>query len=401
MGILIITWNFPPRHGGIERVVARLYAGLKSAHSVELITTSGSSTESESGVFRAPLAGLLPFFLYALWRGSRLLFRNRDIKAIFGGSVLVTPIVLLLARLFRRGAVIQAHGLDVIYPSAVYRLFCVRWAKYCDRLIANSRYTAGLLGKQGVPQDRILVIPPGVDPERFASEHSETSAVVLAGEQRKRILFVGRLARRKGVKEFVQKCLPEILRHISTVEFVIAGDNPRDSLTQTDDVAGELFREIAELNLADHVRLVGAVDDEQLVRLYRECDVVVLPVLASKADVEGFGIVLLEAAAAGKAVVATRAGGIPDAMEDGSTGFLVEPGDYPALTAALVELLRDPLLASEMGKRGQCRIMDQFRWSRIIPKYEAAFEAADAKNRMRRGITEAPEFRDHPSRPPS
>ena len=90
-----------------------------------------------------------------------------------------------------------------------------------------------------------------------------------------------------------------------------------------DDLRSELLAEISRLNLQDHVQFLGAVDDATLVRLYGGCDVAILPVLSTTSDVEGFGIVLIEAAAAGKPVVATRRGGIPDAVEDCVTGFLV------------------------------------------------------------------------------
>ena len=215
----------------------------------------------------------------------------------------------------------------------------------------------------------------------------------------KKVLFVGRLAPRKGVKEFVQRSLPAIVQQIPRVQFVIAGDNPAHSLTHAGDLKQDLLAEIAKLNLSDHVRFMGAVDDETLAGLYRECDVVVLPVLSSKSDVEGFGIVLIEAAAAGKPVVATRAGGIPDAVEDGATGFLVEAGDYTAFTEALNKLLSDPLLALEMGTRGQSRInvrnlpgaalsramqpysrrrSGKMRWSRISEKCRSRMSIAGA-----------------------
>jgi phosphatidylinositol alpha-1,6-mannosyltransferase len=265
-------------------------------------------------------------------------------------------------------------------------------------MIANSRYTASLLLERGVRQSRIVVIPPGVDPERFSSERNESRTQEPSTARVKKILFVGRLARRKGVKEFVQRSLPAIVQQISRVQFVIAGDNPAHSLTHAGDLNQGLLAQIAKLNLSDHVRFMGAVDDATLAGLYRECDVVVLPVLSSKSDVEGFGIVLIEAAAAGKPVVATRVGGIPDAVEDGATGFLVEAGDYTGFTEALNKLLTDPLLASEMGRRGQSRIRAEFAWSRVIPRYEAVFEGTVRQNEVEAHIREIPEPDEHRGR---
>ena len=115
MEILVVTWNYPPRRGGIENLIGNLCRELRKKHSVKVVTTcSPASSFSEVDVFRAPLPGLFSFADYALWRGTILLARNREITVVFGGSVLVTPLVLLLALVFGRRAVVQAHGLDII-----------------------------------------------------------------------------------------------------------------------------------------------------------------------------------------------------------------------------------------------------------------------------------------------
>ncbi|HEX9144311.1 MAG TPA: glycosyltransferase family 4 protein, partial [Candidatus Binatia bacterium] len=343
MSILVITWNFPPRRGGIENVIGHLVAGLMERHSVKIITTHAWTRDIDhNNIFRAPCAGLIPFALYAIWRGAWLLRRDREQTIVFGGSALVAPVVWILARLFGRKAVVQTHGLDIIYANALYQFLCVRWLRRCERVIANSAYTASLAKDADVPENRIAVIPPGVDPQRFAAradEHSSRSSLGLGGK--KIILFVGRLAKRKGVKEFIEKSFVNIVREMPEVCFVIVGDNPVESLTHRDDVFTGIEQVVAQLRLHDHVRLLGAVSEEQLIVFYQACDLVVLPVLPMKDDVEGFGIVLLEAAAAAKPTVATRVGGIPDAVEHGKGGILVAPGDYDELTRALIALLQN------------------------------------------------------------
>jgi glycosyltransferase involved in cell wall biosynthesis len=115
--------------------------------------------------------------------------------------------------------------------------------------------------------------------------------------------------------------------------------------------------------------------DEDIVGLYQACDLFVLPTLHSESDVEGFGIVLLEAAAAGKPAVATRVGGIPDAVDDGKTGHLTEPGDYEGLGDAIISLLTDDQRKQIMGEAAIRRAQDKFCWAKIVAKYEAAFGA--------------------------
>ncbi len=374
MGILLITWNFPPRRGGIECLIGDLCAGLRQNHSVAVVTAqSQSPPASETAVFRAPWPGLVAFGLYAFWRGARLLGRDPEKKIIFGGSAIVTPLVLILARLFGRKAVVQTHGLDIIYANIFYQFLCVRWLKHCDRVVANSTYTASLAKDAGVPANLITVIPPGVDLQRFAAAPSEPLSKTHLGLQGKKIIFfVGRLAKRKGVKEFIEKSFVNIVRAVPEAFFVIVGDNPKESLTHRDNVLSEIKTVVSQLGLSDNVRLLGAVSEERLISLYRLCDVVVLPALATKDDVEGFGIVLIEAAAAGKPAVATRVGGIPDAVEDGKSGILVEPGDYEQMTEAMIRLLRNHGLLSALGDYGLRHVRENFDWAKIAKRYEQA-----------------------------
>jgi phosphatidylinositol alpha-1,6-mannosyltransferase len=376
MEILVITWNYPPRQGGIEQLLAKLCAGLSHRHRVWVITAYGEKnfTAGSEIVFRPAAPGLFRYLFFAVMKGIALLRTNHRIRVVFGGSVLVTPIVVVLTRLFRRKAIVQAHGLDLIHRHVVYQFCVVRWLRYADRVIANSRHTANLAKQKGVAGGAIEIIPPGVDWQRFQIPmDTEVLKKNLGLANGKIILFVGRLVRRKGVKEFIDHCLMQITPLIPDVRFVIVGDNPRDTLTHHDDVASEIRRTIAGQTLSNHVRWLGAVSDIDLVKLYGLCNVLVLPVLDLNADVEGFGMVALEASAAGKPVVAFSCGGIPDAVEDGKSGILVESGNYQAMTAVMVSLLNNPDMAASMGNCGQQRVIRKFSWNRIVARYETAF----------------------------
>jgi phosphatidylinositol alpha-1,6-mannosyltransferase len=372
MGILLITWNFPPRHGGIENLMAQLSAGLQKKHSVFVI--ANYAKEHDKRVFRAPWPGLIAFACYALWRGVFLLSCNRNVEIILGGSAMVAPFVCLLARIFGRKAIVQTHGLDLVYDSFLYQALCVRWLKYCDAIIANSNYTATLAAERGVSPTSICVIPLGVDVARFApasNVHGIKQEFRITDRQI--ILFVGRLARRKGLREFVENCLPIIVREIPRVYFFVAGGNPTASLTHQDDVFSEIEELVQCLGLQDHVRLWGDVTDDQLLKLYQCSDVVVLPALASTEDVEGFGLVLLEAAATGKPVVATEVGGIPDAVENGKSGVLVKQGDYRLLAQSIMQYLNDDQLRLQAGENGRKRVRTRFTWELITGRYEELF----------------------------
>jgi len=381
MEILVVTWNYPPRRGGIENLIGSLCGELSKTHCVQVITAYARHCASrEKNVFRAPLPGLIPFAFYALWRGTILLVRNRAITLVFGGSVLAASLVLFLSRLFGRRAIVQAHGLDIIYRNFVYQKLCVRWLRSCDQVVANSRYTAHLAEAKGVRRERLAVIPPGVQLDRFNDSLDVVATKQVWSVQDQRIiLFVGRLAKRKGVKEFIENSLVKVAREVPDVCFIIVGDNPSDSLAHRDDTVSEIKAAVATLGLESHVRLLGSLSDAAVIQLYQACELVILPALDMKDDVEGFGIVALEAAAAGKPVVATRVGGIPDAVEDGRSGTLVEAGDYKGLSEVVISLLKDHETSQSMGSYGRCRANKEFSWSQVGNRYERMFEAATRK----------------------
>jgi phosphatidylinositol alpha-1,6-mannosyltransferase len=372
MNILVITWNFPPRRGGMEQLLGSLCDELSKNHKLFIITAyADHSCPPKTGIFRPSRPGLVAFFAYALWKGALLLRCHRDIRVVFGGSVLVTPLVCILARIFRCKALIQAHGLDLLYPSFVYQMFIVWWLRFCDQVVANSGYTASLAKDKGALEESITIIHPGVHWQRFALPMAIDALKLERGLQGKRIiLFVGRLARRKGVKEFVDKSLGRIIQELPDVRFLIVGDNPKDSLTHRDDVRSEIEHAISAGRLEEHVQWLGALNDEDLVKVYNLCDVVVLPILQMKDDVEGFGIVALEAAAAGKPVVATSVGGVPDSVENGKSGIVVAPENYEVMSRSIIQLLARDEIKSSLGEYAQRRVRERFCWSSTIARYE-------------------------------
>jgi len=376
MGILVITWNFPPRRGGIENLTSNLCRGLKASYPVFVITSAASVPAPEEGVFRPRWPGLPPFFLFALWYGSLLLWRNREIKIILGGSALVAPLVLALARIFRRKTMVNVHGLDLIYPSYFYQLLFVRWLKKLDGVVANSHYTASLVLEKKVDMNSVSIIPPSVDCNAFASFRADEVKRELGLDGRRVLLSVGRLTRRKGVKEFLERCLPGILKEIPDTCFLVVGENPMEALVHHyEDMMVELKALMKSMGIERNVRLLGGLSDGDLAKVYQACDLVVLPALWMKDDAEGFGIVMIEGAAAGRPSVATRVGGIPDAVEDQKSGILVDPGDYQSMTRAVIALLRDPEGRRNMGEFARKRVREKFSIESIARQYGQLFHS--------------------------
>jgi glycosyltransferase involved in cell wall biosynthesis len=185
---------------------------------------------------------------------------------------------------------------------------------------------------------------------------------------------VGRLVERKGVEVLV-RALARVVEH-RPARLVVVGEGPR---------AGRIRRVAREHGVADRVELTGHLSDEALSREYRRCDIFVLPaVVDRKGDTEGLGVVLLEALRFGRPVVASRAGGIPDIVEDGVTGWLTPPGDPDELARVLLRVADSPRESRRVARRGRRIVAERFSWDRIMVDLEACYrEARDVRARAR------------------
>jgi phosphatidyl-myo-inositol dimannoside synthase len=263
---------------------------------------------------------------------------------VFAGSGLAAPIARLCAWCVGARAVVYLHGLDIVVPSRLYQRVWLPFIRRCDLVIVNSRHTAGLAEQAGVRPERIRVVNPGaaLPPSdegalaRFRARHGLGEGPIL--------LSVGRFTRRKGLAEFVERALPEIARRQPGVKLAIVGDEAGDALHGARGAERRRIESAAEAaSVAAQVVFLGRLDDEALSDAYFAADAHVFPVLDVPGDVEGFGMVALESAAHGLRSIAFGLGGIPDAIAEPQSGFLVCPGDYPAFC--------ERVLASIQGSR--------------------------------------------------
>jgi phosphatidylinositol alpha-1,6-mannosyltransferase len=174
------------------------------------------------------------------------------------------------------------------------------------------------------------------------------------------ILSVGNLVSRKG-HDMVIRALPRLLDIMGDVTYLIVGDGPHRA---------ELEALALALGVRERVAFAGRVPDEDLPDIYALCDAFVLPSREQldSCDVEGFGMVFLEANASGKPVVAGRSGGIGDAVLDGETGLLVDPLDPDCIASSIGKLLANPQLASRMGEQGRERAVREFSWPAVAAR---------------------------------
>jgi len=371
-GILVITELFLPTKGGtaiwFDEVYRRL--GDREVHILAADVPGAAEIDSvhRNTIHRVSFkryGWLKPesLLIYArlLFVGLWLTLRYR-IRVIHAGRVLPEGIVgWLIARLTGKPIMIYAHGEEITTWRQSGKFKAMRFAyRRSDRVIANSDFTRGELLKLGVSPDRIILISPGVDVERFRpglpAEHVRAS-IGLRKDQ-KLILSVGRLSRRKGFDSVIH-ALPELIESGLDVVYALIGiGEDHDYLLGLAQASG----------VADRVHLLGHVSPADLPLWYNACDLFAMPNRAIDGDTEGFGMVFLEAAACGKPSIAGDAGGTGAAVEDGITGCRVNGEDRAQVAASLKNLLSDPELSQRLGQAGHDRANRDFSWTAVAHK---------------------------------
>jgi phosphatidylinositol alpha-1,6-mannosyltransferase len=250
-----------------------------------------------------------------------------------------------------------AHGEELATARASRELtILTRWVyRLSHTAIANSRNTAAMLESFGVPSSRIRVIYPAVDAERFRPDVTNTglrSRFARADEIL--ILSVGRLQRRKG-HDVAIRAMNILRSELPHLKYVIAGDGEE---------LGRLKSLVAEYGLEEVVSFAGIIDADTMPLLYAACDIFLLPNREDNRDIEGFGIVFLEAAAAGKPTIGGNSGGVPEAIVHEVTGLLVDGASVEAVADAVRRLARSADARARMGEAGRRRAQAEFSWQR-------------------------------------
>lgn len=326
-----------------------------------LIARYGSAPD-EFEAERPPAAGLWRYLVFSLWRGFSVMRKGRPSIIVCPGIV-DAPVALILSVLFCVPFVVLAHGSDIVREGWIYQCV-VRWLfRRADGIAANSENTRRELVERGCCMERIEVIHPGVE------DMKATETPAHSGDRGPVIMTAGRIIRRKGIGDFIEHVLPSLVKQFPGLVYFVAGGDATQSLTHGERLLDQLKAKAVALGLEKHVRFTGMIDDGGLMALYANTDLFVLPVIPVPGDVEGFGIVLLEAAQHGLPSVSTRCGGIPDAVADGETGILVEPRDWPAMSEQIAGLLNDPARRKMLGDAARKRASNEFNWTLTGQKY--------------------------------
>jgi len=362
---LCITNDFGPRAGGIETFVVGLIQRMPK-NSVIVYTASQAGSEAFDAmwlrdygveVIRDSSKVLLPSF--RVGRNVRKLVRERNIKSAFFGAA--APLALLAPGLRTTGVkriVALTHGHEVwwsrLWPFswAIARIACA-----VDSLTYLGDFTRGEIAKALDHESvaKLVRIAPGIDTEHFTPRTDAQGLRESLGLGNKKVIVsVGRLVHRKG-QDVLIEAMPEIITSITDPHLLLIGEGPYKK---------ELEKRIKNLGLEDRVTFVGRVRYPDLPRYICVGDVFAMPSRSRLAglEVEGLGIVYLEASACGLPVIGGISGGAPDAVLQGETGFSVDGRSAHEVAEALVRVLADKELAQRLGARGRQWVIEQWQW---------------------------------------
>jgi phosphatidylinositol alpha-1,6-mannosyltransferase len=361
---LLVTNDFPPRPGGIQNYLNSLATRLPAddlvvyAPSWEAGPGSHGEFDAAAGfeVVRHPTSLMLP--TPEVLRRAKKIMRARDCEAVWFGAA--APLALLGHALRDSGArrvLASTHGHEVgwsMLPAA--RQALRRIGDTTDVVTYVSKYTRTRFAAAFGPMAGLEMLPSGVDTELFRPDKGARQEIRkrLGLGDRPTVVCVSRLVPRKG-QDMLIKALPELRKRVPDVALLLVGGGPsRKRLTQM----------VSGLGLDGDVVITGSVPWQELPAHYNAGDVFAMPARTrgKGLDVEGLGIVYLEASATGLPVVAGNSGGAPEAVLDEVTGHVVEGRDAGQLCDTLAALLADPVRARRMGEAGRNWVRESWRW---------------------------------------
>lgn len=370
--VLLVTNDFPPRRGGIQSYLGEFVNRLADdkTHSVTVYAPKWKGAEAfdeaaqSAGyrVVRHPTTLMLP--VPTVDTRMRRLIEEQHIDTVWFGAA--APLALLAPRARQAGAtrvLASTHGHEVGWSMLpVARSVLRSIGDHTDVVTFVSRYTRSRFAPAFGPNAALEYLPPGVDSDRFRPDpaaRAELRRRYRLGE-RPTVVCLSRLVPRKG-QDMLIKALPSIRRRVDGAALVIVGGGPYL----------ETLRKLTrEYEVEDHVTFTGGVPGDELPAHHAMADVFAMPCRTRGAgmDVEGLGIVFLEASAAGIPVVAGDSGGAPEAVQHNKTGLVIDGNSVEEVGEAVTELLTDRDRAAAMGAAGREWVRTQWRWDLLAAR---------------------------------
>lgn len=342
--ILFITRNYPPKVGGLEEYSYNLIREFASRDTTYKITLSKSKKH------------LLWFFPYSFFKALYFI-RKYSIQHIHLCDGFLAPVGLLLKLLTGAKVTVTIHGLDITYSHPFYQMFIPWCITKLDGVVCVSHSTRDECVRRVIPCPNCTVIPNGIRPNQLYLQQPKNellrkleNLIGICIKNKKVLFTIGHLVKRKGVAWFVENVMPRLE---TSYLYVVAGEGPERQTIQ------EI---VNRYNLQDCVLLLGEVSNEDRKVIYNASDIFIMPNITVPGDVEGFGIVALEAGSCGLPVVASDIQGLRDAVINGKTGYLVEESDVEGFVNRITDMNL---------KKDQIReiVNSTFDWEKLYKDY--------------------------------
>ncbi|WP_163336858.1 glycosyltransferase family 4 protein [Desulfopila sp. IMCC35008] len=359
----------------MEKLMFNTFIELNRHFRCEVVCPFGGKSSVNKGELVHEVPGkFLPIFYIAACIKSISACRRTRPDIIIGGSGLVSPIVVLLSSLFGSKSVVFVHGLDLVADSFIFKKFFVPTIPHVDFIVANSNNTARLARDIGVLSENITVINPGVEipnPSAVNPDRLRIWKKQLHIDGHPIMLSVGRLVQRKGIADFVDHGMGLIREKIPNIRFIVIGGEAVNAIRKSNCELAKIKAVIKKRGLEDNVLLLGEVDEATLHLAFSAAELFVFPLVKTHADVEGFGMVAIEAAAFGLPTIAFDEGGVSDAIKENTTGYLISPGDYISFASKAIEILvkSNDYVFQEDGCRQFAKLFSWMNYGKKMQKF--------------------------------
>lgn len=364
--LLLVSVDFPPHTDGVSTISRELSRRIARGATELLVMGPRDERDREFDARQPYRVFRVAGYEWGYFRAFPILIRmpwivlRYGIRKVFAMNIAYGGVLSwALSYLIPLDYLLFAYGYEFEKVKNI-PFFCWLYRNIYRRsrgIVACSESVRERLIRFGVTPEKIKVLYPGVDLDSYHSlevpqEYLERNQ--LAG--RRILLTVGRLVERKGHDQIL-RALPKIIQNFPDALYAVVGIGPHET---------KLRKEVRRLKLENHVRFLGKVSEEALVFLYNACRVFVMPSreISEGGHIEGLGIVYLEANACGKPVMGGRSGGVAEAIQEGETGFLIDPENPEEIAEKVTFLLSHPETARQMGARGLRRVKENFNWDR-------------------------------------
>ncbi len=348
MRYLLLTLEYPPFKGGVGHYYFNLVKNF--GEPIKVIDNNDGKLVDKKRTWLKwwPAVGVL----------KSELKKNPDNYVLVGHLLPLGTVAWLLSFIYKFKYCVFLHGYDLSLGWSQTRK---RWLikailNKADKIICANTYTASQAKKIVATADlgRVACVNPGIEGGTIVYDEAKIEALKrrynLAGKTV--LLTVGRLTKRKGA-DMALEALNLAKNSLPELAFVIIGQGEEEA---------NLRSKIGNLGLGRQTHILTGVEDEEKMNWYKLCDIFIMTACQIGADMEGFGIVYLEAGLAGKPVIAGASGGVADAVADNINGLLVDPTNPEQIAEAIVKLAKYPSLRNRLGDAGRQRALENFNW---------------------------------------